>query len=616
MRKSGIIGTIFNKGIKGNVMAYIKDEEINEIRSRANIVDIISGYLQVSQKGKNYVSLCPFHNDHSPSLIISPEKQIFNCFTCRTGGNVFSFVMKYENVSFLEAIKIVAQKIGYDLKIKDLSTNIDSKNKIDYEIYDYAMKYYLNNINTIDGTKAREYLQKRGITESIIKEFKLGYSGASKDTFYQLAIKKGWNIDTLDKLGLINKVNENIYDTFINRIVIPIENLKGEVVGFTGRIFNGEDNTAKYLNTKETEIFKKSALLFNYHNAKNFIRERRSVIVVEGNMDAIKLSAKGFKNVVALMGVALSIEQIDILKRLKVPVILMLDNDNAGEDATVKDGENLVNSGIDTRVVRLSGAKDPDEYIVKFGEGRFRLAMDNAISLVEFTVKNLKKDLNLDNTSDKIKFLNEIAKILSKVENTMEREIYIEKIAKGYNISKEAIYAEVNKLIYAGNKTDKVLQSNTKEIKHVEIEIKDDIIDEDLQRRENTIIAILLENNNNIFQKIKEKIKPEDFISKINKKIAKELYNELEKEDCNINKLIDTFDETMQSHITMLMATDFEIEDVDKAVEDILTKYEKERLENRKREILKQLEIEQDAQKKTQLGKELSNVIIALSKIR
>lgn len=316
-------------------MAYISNEEINEIRSRANIVDIISGYLQVSSKGKNYVALCPFHNDHSPSLIISPEKQIFNCFTCRTGGNVFSFVMKYENVSFAEAVSIVAKKVGFNLK-NDVFVKSENKYSKDYEIYEYAMKFYLNNINTADGSKAREYLLKRGINETIIKEFKLGYSGSSKDTFYKLATNKGWDIETLNKLGLINKVNENVYDTFINRVVIPIENLKGEVVGFTGRIFNGEDNTAKYLNTKETEIFKKSSLLFNYHNAKNYIRDRKSVIVVEGNMDAIKMSAKGFKNVVALMGVALSKEQIDILKRLKVPVILMLDNDNAGEEATIK----------------------------------------------------------------------------------------------------------------------------------------------------------------------------------------------------------------------------------------------------------------------------------------
>ena len=419
-------------------MAYIKDEEINEIRSRANIVDIISGYLQVSQKGKNYVSLCPFHNDHSPSLIISPEKQIFNCFTCRTGGNVFSFVMKYENVSFLEAIKIVAQKIGYDLKIKDLPSNIDSKNKIDYEIYDYAMKYYLNNINTIDGTKAREYLQKRGITESIIKEFKLGYSGASKDTFYQLAIKKGWNIDTLDKLGLINKVNENIYDTFINRIVIPIENLKGEVVGFTGRIFNGEDNTAKYLNTKETEIFKKSALLFNYHNAKNFIREKRCVIVVEGNMDAIKMSAKGFKNVVALMGVALSNEQIDILKRLKVPVVLMLDNDNAGLEATVKNGEILINNGIDTSVVRLSGAKDPDEYIEKYGIDAMENNINNAIKYIDFKIEYLKKNKNLNNMEDMITYVKEVINSLNN-QDDLTKELIISKISKDYQIDVDVL---------------------------------------------------------------------------------------------------------------------------------------------------------------------------------
>ena len=428
-------------------MAYISNEEINEIRSRANIVDIISGYLQVSSKGKNYVALCPFHNDHSPSLIISPEKQIFNCFTCRTGGNVFSFVMKYENVSFAEAVSIVAKKVGFNLK-NNVFVKSENKYSKDYEIYEYAMKYYLNNINTTDGSKAREYLLKRGINETIIKEFKLGYSGSSKDTFYKLATNKGWDIETLNKLGLINKVNENVYDTFINRVVIPIENLKGEVVGFTGRIFNGEDNTAKYLNTKETEIFKKSSLLFNYHNAKNYIRDRKSVIVVEGNMDAIKMSAKGFKNVVALMGVALSKEQIGILKRLKVPVILMLDNDNAGEEATIKNGESLINSGVDTKVVRLSGAKDPDEYLEKFGIDAMQNNIDKAIKYIDFKIECLKKDKDLSNMEDLITYVKEVINSING-EDDLTKEIILSKISKDYaidiDILKSNLKTEVKK---------------------------------------------------------------------------------------------------------------------------------------------------------------------------
>lgn len=428
-------------------MAYISNEEINEIRSRANIVDIISGYLQVSSKGKNFVALCPFHNDHSPSLIISPEKQIFNCFTCRTGGNVFSFVMKYENVSFAEAVSIVAKKVGFNLK-NDVFVKSENKYSKDYEIYEYAMKFYLNNINTADGSKAREYLLKRGINETIIKEFKLGYSGSSKDTFYKLATNKGWDIETLNKLGLINKVNENVYDTFINRIVIPIENLKGEVVGFTGRIFNGEDNTAKYLNTKETEIFKKSSLLFNYHNAKNYIRDRKSVIVVEGNMDAIKMSAKGFKNVVALMGVALSNEQIDILKRLKVPVMLMLDNDNAGEEATIKNGESLINSGVDTKVIRLSGAKDPDEYLEKFGIDAMQNNIDKAIKYIDFKIECLKKDKDLSNMEDLITYVKEVINSING-EDDLTKEIILSKISKDYaidiDILKSNLKTEVKK---------------------------------------------------------------------------------------------------------------------------------------------------------------------------
>lgn len=443
-------------------MAYISNEEINEIRSRANIVDIISGYLQVSSKGKNYVALCPFHNDHSPSLIISPEKQIFNCFTCRTGGNVFSFVMKYENVSFAEAVSIVAKKVGFNLK-NDVFVKSENKYSKDYEIYEYAMKYYLNNINTTDGSKAREYLLKRGINETIIKEFKLGYSGSSKDTFYKLATNKGWDIETLNKLGLINKVNENVYDTFINRIVIPIENLKGEVVGFTGRIFNGEDNTAKYLNTKETEIFKKSSLLFNYHNAKNYIRDRKSVIVVEGNMDAIKMSAKGFKNVVALMGVALSNEQIDILKRLKVPVILMLDNDNAGEEATIKNGESLINSGVDIKVVRLSGAKDPDEYLEKFGIDAMQNNIDKAIKYIDFKIECLKKDKDLSNMEDLITYVKEVINSING-EDDLTKEIILSKISKDYAIDIDILKSNLKTEVKKDAKKEEVVEVRDKKL--------------------------------------------------------------------------------------------------------------------------------------------------------
>lgn len=419
-------------------MAYIKDEEINDIRSHADIVDIISDYLPVTQKGKNFVTVCPFHDDHSPSLVISRERQIFNCFTCRTGGNVFSFIMKYENVGFLEAVKTVANKIGYNLKLDNFTDFTDSKYKEDYEIMDFASKYYMNNIMTTSGENARKYLNNRGITEEIIKEFNIGFAGTAPDTLYKLSTNKGWNIDKLNDLGLINKVGINVYDTFTNRVMVPIENLKGQVVGFTGRIFNGETDTAKYINTKETNIFKKSHILFNYHNARNYIREQKEVVVVEGNMDAITLSANGIKNVVALMGVALSREQMDTLKRLKVPVILMLDNDNAGLDATVKNGEAMINFGIDTKVVRLSGAKDPDEYIRANGVDALKDNIKHAVKYIDFKLEYLKRNKNLDNMEDIISYVKEVINSLNN-QDDLTKELVISKISKDYAIDAEIL---------------------------------------------------------------------------------------------------------------------------------------------------------------------------------
>ena len=423
-------------------MAYISEEELNNIRSNADIVDVISDYLDLKQRGRNYVAVCPFHDDHSPSLVVSRERQMFTCFTCKTSGNVFSFVMKYENVSFPEAVQTVAKKIGYTLK-GDFSNFKESKYKKEYEIMDFVTKYYTNNINTTSGINALKYLENRGITKDIIKEFNIGLALDKRDDLYNILLKKNYSLEDLSDLGLVNKINLNVYDTFINRIMIPIENLQGSVVGFTGRIYNGEEDTAKYLNTKETKIFKKGSILFNYHNARNAIRETKTVVVVEGNMDAITLSAKGIKNVVALMGVAMSQVQIDTLKKLNVPIILMLDNDAAGLDATLKNGELLRKAGIDTRVVRLSGAKDPDEYIRAKGVDALKDNIKHAISFLDFLLEHLKQDLDLNNITDLKKYINSIISHIN-YEDDLTKQLIISKISKDYLIDEQILIGELN----------------------------------------------------------------------------------------------------------------------------------------------------------------------------
>ena len=423
-------------------MAYISEEELNNIRSNADIVDVISDYLDLKQRGRNYVAVCPFHDDHSPSLVVSRERQMFTCFTCKTSGNVFSFVMKYENVSFPEAVQTVAKKIGYTLK-GDFSNFKESKYKKEYEIMDFVTKYYTNNINTTSGINALKYLENRGITKDIIKEFNIGLALDKRDDLYNILLKKNYSLQDLSDLGLVNKINLNVYDTFINRIMIPIENLQGSVVGFTGRIYNGEEDTAKYLNTKETKIFKKGSILFNYHNARNAIRETKVVVVVEGNMDAITLSAKGIKNVVALMGVAMSQVQIDTLKKLNVPIILMLDNDSAGLEATLKNGELLRKAGVDTLVVRLSDAKDPDEYIRLKGVEALKDNIKHAISFLDFLLEYLKQDLDLNNITDLKKYINSIISHIN-YEDDLTKQLIISKISKDYLIDEQILIGELN----------------------------------------------------------------------------------------------------------------------------------------------------------------------------
>lgn len=444
-------------------MAFIDNEEINNIRQTANIIDIISSYIPLEQKGRNYFGVCPFHNDHSPSMSVSSEKQIYKCFSCGATGNVFTFVQNYENLSFVESVVLVAKKVGINIK-SNIEENKTSKYDKYYKIMDTSLKFYMNNLNTNDGLTAKEYLLKRDINESIIKEFRIGLSLDSNNTLTNLLIKK--NIDKKDMLdlGLSNKDGLDYYDVFTKRIMFPLEDVNGNVVGFSGRIYK-TDNTSKYVNTRETLIFKKGYMLFNYHRAKDSIKRLGYVIIVEGFMDAIRLYSSNITNVIATMGTSLTTEQINFIKKLRCKVMLCLDNDNAGNTATYSIGESLEANNVNVSIIKLNDSKDPDEYIVKYGIENFNNKINTSITFSDFKLNYLKKDKNLNNSEDLANYINEVLSSLTKSNDEILKEITIKKLSKefdiSYNLLKEKL--NLNNKIVKEKKKDPIIIENKKD---------------------------------------------------------------------------------------------------------------------------------------------------------
>lgn len=417
-------------------MAYISDEEINDIRSKANIVDIIAGYnIALEKKGKNYSCCCPFHNEKTPSMIVSESKQIFKCFggSCLKGGNVFTFVQEFEHVSFPEAVKIVADKINYNLK-GNFDNIIVDKHKKEHDIINLACMFYENNLNTSSGIEAKKYLLSRKIDDQIIKEFKIGLALDNKNDLYNLLKSKGYEPALLESLGLISIINDKVYDFFSGRITFPIEDINGHIVGFSSRIYRNEKEVSKYINTKETLIYTKGNNMFNFYKAKNAARKEKSLIIVEGQMDAIRVYSSGIQNVVALMGTALTQNQIELIKRLNVKVILCLDGDKAGEGATLTNGNLLEKENITVQVVRLSDYKDPDEYIINKGVDAFKENFLNPIDFIDFKIMVEGKSINEANSEELATMINKIIIDVNNISDPILKEITLNKISKSYNI--------------------------------------------------------------------------------------------------------------------------------------------------------------------------------------
>ncbi len=593
-------------------MVRYSDELLDEIRNNNDIVDIISQYVTLKRSGRNYFGLCPFHKEKSPSFSVSPDKQIFHCFGCGVGGNVFHFISKIENINFVESVSLLAEKAGIPLPVSDNKED-DRKQQLKakaYEINEIAAEFYHQNLYRPTSKNAQEYVKKRKMDNNTLKTFSLGFAG-NYDELFRILRTKGYTEEEIIASSMVIK-NDNgkFVDRFRKRFMIPIKDVRNRVIAFGGRVL--DDSKPKYINSPESIVYSKGRNLFGLNVAKQSGSDK--IIIVEGYMDAISLYQRGIKNVVASLGTALTEAQGRLLRKYCNQIIIGYDSDSAGQAATMRGLEILQNLGYDVRVLQLDekDVKDPDEYILKYGSGRFSNCVDKAISLVEFKVKVLKNSLNIDTTSDKIKFLNQIANILSKVENNIEKEIYIEKISKDYNVSKEAIYAQINKLIYQDNKGQKILEGRAAKVLP-----KKANPDNNNYKRECMIIFLLLNGDYEIYSKIKNEIHPEIFTDDINKQVLLKIYNEYSNSSVNINSILDNLESgQLTNRIASIMSSNIEITDKNKATNDIINIYRKEKLINRKAEILEKLEEQLTKEEKASLEQELTEIIAKLVKLK
>lgn len=594
-------------------MVQYNDDLKQEIRNANDIVDVISQYVILKRSGRNFMGLCPFHKEKSPSFSVSPDRQYYHCFGCGKGGDVYNFIMEIERLSFRESLEFLAERGHIQLpEVNDEEFSkkqymIDRMNKINLE----TAMFYHERLYMPLAKIAQDYVKTRKLDNHTLQAFKIGYSGEYNE-LYTFLKGKGFQDHEILATGLVNQNDRGEFiDRFRKRLMFPIISVSGKPVAFGGRRLEDNDKIAKYINSNENLVYSKKKHLFALNLAKQ--SEEKRIILVEGYMDAISLYQRGLDNVVASLGTALTEEQGRLLRKYSQQVIFSYDSDGAGQNAIKRGIEVLEKQNCDARVLQMEGAKDPDEFIIKYGSGRFKLLVDNAISLVEFKIKMLKDGYNLDNAKDKIAFLKKITDVLSSVENKIEREIYIDKIAEQYSISKQAIYAEVNKALYKG-KAEKILVKPTAKVENSKVGEVDSVI----RKRENMVLYLLINYPKETKEIMQSNIDVEDLKIEENKVIFEKIMALEEKDSEKITQQIANLEnEKIQEHISEIMVTDYEIISVEKCIQDVILIYNKERLQNRKVQIIKELENPNLEKGQIEnLEMELSDIIVKMAKIK
>ena len=578
----------------------IQEEVIEKVKEQNDIVDIISENVRLKKSGRNFTGLCPFHNDKSPSFSVSPEKQIYKCFSCGEAGNVITFVMKYNKLTFQEAVKQLADKAGIPLEIRGHEDNkLSQKKELLFKVNVEAARYFFANLQK---TKmAKDYFLRRGIKEEVIKRFGLGYAFDGWHGLISYLRNKGFKDNLLLEAGLISRSEKsgNTYDRFRNRVMFPVFDVRGRVIGFGGRVL--DDSKPKYLNSPETMIFQKGTNLYGLNFAVKNKLEEDYIIIVEGYMDLISLHQHGITNTVASLGTALTVNQARLLKRYVSKVIISYDADVAGQTATLRGLEILRNTGFDVKVLKVPQGKDPDEFVRNNGKEAFLKLVKNALPLIEYRIKAAAEGINLKDGSQLIKFAEKFAEILAEL-NPIEKDVYIKKVSEETSIKEQALYDLLSEVMAKGQKEDKFM--NKKEENGTKLYVEPGYL-----KAERALLKLILEGDS--YDELKEIIKEGDFILESHNKIYSLILQGKNENTNNIISYIESRCDDVESSKELIKVREQNILDLsnkEKLISDYLKQLEsykiKKKIEDLKKKQ-KQLEKEGKFEESIQIAREL-----------
>ena len=587
----------------------IREEVIERIRQDNDIVDIISENVRLKKSGRNYVGLCPFHNDKSPSLSVSQDKQIYKCFSCGEAGNVITFVMKYKKLTFYEASKYLADKAGIPLELGNAKeSQITKKKELLYKVNTEAARYYFYNLQRT--SFAKEYFLKRGIREEVIKRFGLGYA---QDRWHDLIMylkKKGFNENLLLEAGLILKSEKkgNTYDRFRNRVMFPVFDVRGKVIGFGGRVL--DDSKPKYLNSPETVVFHKGTNLYGLNFATKNKLEQDYIIIVEGYMDLISLHQHGITNTVASLGTALTINQARLLKRYVNKVIISYDADVAGQTATLRGLEILRHAGLDVKVLKVPQGKDPDEFVRNNGKDAFLRLVDNALPLIEYRIKKAAEGINLRDNNELIKYGEKFAEILADL-NPIEKDVYIKKISEETSIKEQAIYDLLSQVMAKDQKENNFM--NKKADYGTKLYVEPGYL-----KAERTLIKLMFKEE--YFQELNELIKVGDFVLDSHNKIYSLILQGKHEDTSNIISYLESRCDDVESSKELINIKEQEIlefTDKDRVIKDYMQEVQSYKLKKKIEDLKKKqsiLEKEGKFQETIEIAMELTRLTKSLKR--